>query len=924
MSNKLVPPPQRPPPDGLVSAEVQHLLDAMPGHALLIDEHHRIVAANRGCASALGITTPPPGACCHDKAAHGLDPFAGCPLQAALVSGKHEQQELRDSQGRWTLLEVVPTALKTADGARLFLHLMSDVTERKEEHERAIRNSDVQTANHRILNMASGDAPLEDILQHALDLLLSFTWLAFDRSGAIFVTESPGLLVMKASRGLHDRLTTRCARVAFGTCHCGTAAMLGVPVHAHEIDERHVVRYEGMVDHGHYCVPIVAGGAVLGVVNVYLKPGHPCSEAELELLNAIAGTLGGVIRHRREEQERRRLATILEATSDFVGIADATGKTLYINRAARQMMGLALDEDVSSRPVVDYHPPRARVVLEREAIPAAIKDGLWSGENTVLRSDGTELPVSQMILAHRKPDGQLDYLSTIIRDISDQKRARLALEASERKYRALFEESSDAIFISSAGGRVLDINPAGVALFGYESKQDMLDRVDISRDLYMQPEGRSEFVRAVSEQGQVRRLAIRLKKRNGEPIEALISASAMTDDSGVILGYRGVIADLTEQKRLEHEFLQAQKMEAVGVLANGVAHDFNNIISVVSANAGFLVDSLPPASQNREDAVEILKAARRAGALTRQLLAFSRRAPANPVELAVNDTIGDLARMLGRLLGDHVRLELELSPEPCCIRMDPSQLEQVLMNLAVNARDAMGSRGTLVLATQRVEIRAGRVCTHGRLEPGEWVVIRVSDAGSGMDDATIRRIFEPFFTTKPSGKGTGLGLAMVRRAVDHAQGCIEVTSELDAGTTFSLFFRSTQTGASLVPGPRTAPPRGRGQSILVVEDDDSVRKSIARVLANAGYRVVEAATGHEALSWFVGHPDDIDLVLADFFLPDMEAPQLFAGLREVRSSVRVLCISGHVNADSLEPESFLQKPVEPEDVLRAIGRLMES
>ncbi len=387
---------------------------------------------------------------------------------------------------------------------------------------------------------------------------------------------------------------------------------------------------------------------------------------------------------------------------------------------------------------------------------------------------------------------------------------------------------------------------------------------------------------------------------------------------------------LTDHRRLEQQLEQAQKMEAVGRLAGGVAHDFNNLLSVILGYGHSIVSGLPAGDPLREDADEICRAGQRAAELTRQLLTFSRQQAVEPTLLDLNEVLSGMSRMLERAVGVDVRLDVRPSKPLGTVRADVGSIEQVIMNLVVNARDAMPSGGEIRIETKEVSIAEGQRQTHLALEPGPQVMLSVTDTGVGMDAATQARIFEPFFTTKPQGKGTGLGLSTVFGIVRQSQGGLSVDSQPGRGTVFNVYFPrvdapATQ-GRTLVP---TNAPRG-SETVLVVEDNDQVRRLTQAILKRAGYDVLEARSGLEALAISEQHAGKIHLLLTDVMMPHMTGPELVRRLALLRPDMRALCFSGYTDDIALEREggeasiAFLQKPVSPEALKLKVREVLDT
>jgi PAS domain S-box-containing protein len=397
------------------------------------------------------------------------------------------------------------------------------------------------------------------------------------------------------------------------------------------------------------------------------------------------------------------------------------------------------------------------------------------------------------------------------------------------------------------------------------------------------------------------------------------------DDHGRPARLLGVGMDVHREKLLERQFYQAQKVEAIGQLAGGIAHDFNNMLTAVLGNANLILDELDASSPLRADVEEIVKAAERAAALTRQLLAFGRKQMLQPVPVDLNTIVKDLSQMLRRVIGEHIELATVGPPNLSPVRADPTQIEQVIMNLVVNARDAMPTGGRLSIETTGVELDETYAAGHIAVRPGRYVMLAVSDTGTGMDDATKRRLFEPFFTTKERGKGTGLGLATVYGIVKQSGGSIWVYSELGHGTTFKVYLpvadEAPQAAAPAEPAPR--PLRG-SETILLVEDEPAVRQLTRVLLERAGYRVIAAGNAQEAVEQFLSADAKIDLVITDVVMPGASGPALLKYLTERRPNLKVLFMSGY--ADDAVPALgrldkdavFLQKPFTGERLIKKV------
>jgi signal transduction histidine kinase/ActR/RegA family two-component response regulator len=416
---------------------------------------------------------------------------------------------------------------------------------------------------------------------------------------------------------------------------------------------------------------------------------------------------------------------------------------------------------------------------------------------------------------------------------------------------------------------------------------------------------------------------------HGRPLRLRASGRLVTDASGVAVGTEWFVEDVSERRDLEQRLLHIQKMDAVGRLAGGVAHDFNNLLTVIIGYAAALRERLHAAADVAE-IDEIRRAADRAQALTAQLLQFSRRQLMAPRVVDVNTIVSDSRRMLERVIGEQITVAVELVGEPALIRADPAQVEQVVVNLALNARDAMPRGGRLHITTGLRTIREpGRSPAHA--PPGEYVVLQVSDTGTGMDAATVERIFEPFFTTKDLGRGTGLGLSTVYGIVQQSGGAIAVQSEPGAGSTFIVLFPRVD-GA--VDDARSASAAvaltGRGETILLVEDDNAVRALVRRFLGDRGYRVLTAAGGREAIELAAGFSGPIDLLLTDVVLPDLSPPEIRAELERTRPRMPTILMSGYAtevlsrHGGVPDGAAFIAKPFDPADLLALIRHTLQA
>jgi PAS domain S-box-containing protein len=510
----------------------------------------------------------------------------------------------------------------------------------------------------------------------------------------------------------------------------------------------------------------------------------------------------------------------------------------------------------------------------------------------------------------------------------ERKRAEEALARSQATYRSLVEDSSFGISQSTLDGRLIAVNPALVSMLGYASEAELL-RTNLATDVYVDPGQRARLVEVVLKAGTIAAES-QWRRKDGKTITVRQIGRVVRDAQGRVEYFNAIIEDVTERQLLEAQVRQAQKMESVGRLAGGVAHDFNNVLTAIFGYADLVLEELPPAGAARQDVEEIRKAAERAAALTRQLLAFSRQQLLAPVVVNLNELVQDIDKMLRRLVTEDIELRLALARDAGNFRADPGQLQQVLMNLVVNARDAMPTGGKLLIETTNTELTEQYSELHQAVVPGSYVMLAVSDTGIGMDAETKARIFEPFFTTKEKGQGTGLGLSTVYGIVKQSEGYVWVYSEPGRGTTFKLYFpRVGEPAAALRPPPETATLTGT-ETILLAEDDEMVRPLAKGLLEKLGYTVLEAENAAQALKVASAHRGAIHLLVSDVVMPGASGRELARRLAATRPDTRVLYVSGYtddaiVHHGMLEPGlHFLQKPFTPAALARKVREVLDA
>jgi two-component system cell cycle sensor histidine kinase/response regulator CckA len=530
----------------------------------------------------------------------------------------------------------------------------------------------------------------------------------------------------------------------------------------------------------------------------------------------------------------------------------------------------------------------------------------------------------------RYGDRDKEILTFVARQLASAveiKRNEQALRRSEARYRSLVQSSVYGIYRSSLEGQFLDVNPALITMLGYTSAEEVL-LLDPEKDVFALSQEHARVIEDFRRSGRLDGIEVKWKRKDGNVITVRISGRAVSsaDEPADVL--EAIAEDVTERRALEDQFRQAQKMEAVGRLAGGVAHDFNNLLMVISGYAEVILTKLPLDHPLHEKGQAIQQAADRATTLTRQLLAFSRKQLLELKVVDVNAIVQDMERLVRPLIGENVELITSLSPQAAHTRADAGQLEQVLMNLVVNAKDAMPGGGKLTIHTQNIFIDESHRPEQQFIRPGNYVTLSVSDTGMGMDKETQSRIFEPFFTTKEKGKGTGLGLSTVYGIVKQSGGYVMVQSEQGRGTAFHIYLPKVDDAVEKQTAPAPATALGGSETVLLVEDEESVRQLVRDTLVAKGYKVLEAEGGESGLAAAASHQGKIDLVITDVVMPGMGGRDLVKHLAKARPGTKVLYLSGYtedaiVSDGSIESgTAFLQKPFSLQNLSRKVREVL--
>jgi len=634
-------------------------------------------------------------------------------------------------------------------------------------------------------------------------------------------------------------------------------------------------------------------------------------------------------RIRKDLVEREELFQLIsENAADMIAIVDMEGRRIFNSLSYQTVVGYSPEELQAFSAFEQIHPD------DRERVKNAADEARRSGigktlEYRLRHKNGAWLVLESTCSVIHNGNGEPEKLVIVNRDITERKRAEEALRRSEADFRSVVEDAPYGIYRAGITGRFLQVNPALQKMLWYEDRQDLL-RKDLATDIFQHKAEYQRLTEILSRTEEIKDMEMEWKRQDGTPITVRCSGRSVNDENGIPAYFEVFAEDVTEKRVLEKQLRMAQKMEAIGRLSGGIAHDFNNLLGVIIGYSRVLKRQLGDNNALLEHALEIEKAGQRAASLTKQLLAFSRQQVLTPAVLSFNTLATDMEKMLPRLLGEDIEVSLVLDPELGNVKADQGQIEQVIMNLAVNARDAMPSGGKLKIQTANVVLDQSYTRNHPGSKAGDFVMLGVTDTGTGMDTATLAHMFEPFFTTKERGKGTGLGLATVYGIVKQSDGYISVESSPGRGSSFEIYLPRYEGQPAAEPQPIDHPEKlGGTESILLAEDSESLKKLAQTNLESVGFRVLSASSGEEALEIATRHGSTFDLLLTDVVMPGMNGRVLAEQLLPRQPGMKVLYMSGYTDSfiaghGVLEPGThLLHKPFTEEVLIRKVREVLD-
>ena len=689
------------------------------------------------------------------------------------------------------------------------------------------------------------------------------------------------------------------------------------------------------------CVTLLLTSAIVSFLPPLLHSGESW-EALFNLRQAVWGLIGLVLlfnlytifqqlqihRIRRALLEREQLFRLIgENAADLIAVVDMDGNRIYNSVSYERALGYTLAELKNSSGFDQIHPDdRARV---QEAGAEARRTGKGKTlEYRILHKDGTwrVLESTSSVILNAK--GVPEKLVIVSRDVTDRKEATEALRHSEESNRSLVEGAPYGIYRAATDGQFLRVNPALERMLKYSTPGELIE-ANLRTDVFRNAADFDRLVELLGSEGEFKDVEVEWKRKDNKSITVRCSGRRFSQSLQATSVYEVFAEDVTERRVLEKQLSMAAKMEAVGRLSGGIAHDFNNLLGVIIGYSQVLRRKLDPDSPLKEHAEEVEKAAQRAVSLTRQLLAFSRQQILTLAVVDLNTLVSDMQKMLPRLIGEDIAIDIDLDPSLGTTKADQGQIEQVVMNLAVNARDAMPNGGKLQIETANRDLDDYYCSEHPGAKPGRYIMLAMTDSGAGMTAQTLAHIFEPFFTTKEVGKGTGLGLATVYGIVKQSGGYIWVDSAIGFGSSFQIFLPRVEETVTKAAAEAPTDNLRSTETILLVEDADALRKLAQSFLTDHGFKVITASSGEEALRVAEFHGKPIDLLVTDVVMPGMNGRALADRLLAKQPNLKVLYISGYTDSfiaghGVLEEGTFLlHKPFTEEVLIRKVRDVLD-
>ncbi|MBI5420115.1 MAG: PAS domain S-box protein [Deltaproteobacteria bacterium] len=921
------------------------IFDGMLDPVAIVDSGYRFTWVNCSMVAFLGLPKESiVGETCHSLIHGSCGPIGACPLQKLKDDPLRQTIELEiPDRNLWLRVAVDP--LFGADGELAgAVHVLTDITAAKQAEHAALLQSRRLELLNRIATSVLEEPDLETVMRDVMREVCRFLDLPrsavrlFGKPDRLIEHAEPGFLPLDPDFYLFQlQCCSDSGRVYKEGRNVVVDDIRRCPVYEDRKEEIDRVRLGAFVE-----VPLRVQQQPIGVLFLCRAEPHSWTESEIATAEAVARQLAIAVRHAqvfRDQQELAgRLFSLMNNVPGVVYRGFRDWSVSFVGAEIERTIGY-LPEEFLSRSL-DWremiHPD------DLDSVKRAFREAVRAGRNLlrveyrVRHKAGGYRWLSDRRQFIYNGDGSFAYVDGMLFDITARKRAEAEAREAGETFRGLIQASPLAIFGLDLSGNVTFWSQAAERVYGW-SEQEVLHR-----PLLIVPEDKREEFRGLLEinrQGMsISGMEVRRRRKDASLIDISVWTSPLRDDKGNVVSIMVLSADITKRKQMEDALRQSeeqlrhsQKMEAVGRLAGGVAHDFNNLLTAIRGYSDLLLGRLDGNSSMRKDVEEIQRAGERAASLTRQLLAFSRKQMLQPKVLDLNAVVANMDNMLRRLIGEDVDLVTVLTPALWKVQVDPGQIEQVLMNLVVNARDAMPKGGKVTIETANVRLAEIYAQKHQTVQPGPYVMVAVSDTGGGMDEVTKNRLFEPFFTTKEKGKGTGLGLSTVYGIVKQSGGHIWVYSEIGRGSMFKVYFpRAIGMAVETASVEAQGPLQNGQETVLLVEDENVVRELVRDILQENGYTVLAASDGAEALQVWGSYPEQVHLMITDVVMPKMGGRELAESLEKQQAGLKVLYMSGYTDEsivhhgvlDSGIP--FLQKPFTPDALLRKVREVLDT
>ena len=916
-----------------------HLLDSVPFSIYVKDLESRFLTANINCARNMGATSPQEVIGKTDADFYSPETAAGLRLEelevlkgVPLVGDEKRVHSREGLQAAWLTYKV---PLQTSDGTVIgLLGYNFDITEYRRAEEISRKRSHQLEVLARVSRKINAVLEIPTVLRQLVAAALKLTGAG---GGAAAVLLDGKMVFEEYHKGSQVLPVDYCFSEGYGVA--GWVIKIRAPYVSNEAEnDPHVIPeiqkalgFRNLVN-----VPVInRQGDLLGCFEIHNKPGR-FDDVDVLMLQGLAATAANALdnssmlaEHKRTVEalatERNLLRTLVDLLPASVYVKDCESRFLVANPACATLMGAASEQELIGKTDADFYSSEAAAEFRREELEVMEGIPLLDQEQRLSPFAGAQVTVLTNQVPRRAIDGTIIGLVGTSMDITEYKKVN-----AERELLSMaIEQAAEVVVITDAKGYIQYVNPEFEALTGYTREEVIGQTPRILKSDQQDSAFYREMWETIS-RGKIWQGTLVNRKKDGTHFTESATISPVLDAAGTIINFVAVKRDITYELALKAQFDQSQKMESVGRLAGGVAHDFNNMLGVILGHTELAMEQMDPAHPLFANLQEIRKAADRSADLTRQLLAFSRQQTISPKVLDLSETIAGMLKMLSRLIGEDIQLVFQTGKSLWPVKLDPSQLDQVLVNLCVNARDAIADVGTITIEAGNSTFDLDYCATHPGFVPGEYVRLTVSDTGCGMHKETMAHMFEPFFTTKEMGKGTGLGLATVFGIVNQNRGFINVYSEPDEGTSISIYLARHLSNAGQEQSDSEAAPDARGhETILLVEDEPTILSMTKLLLERQGYTVLAANTPANAIRLAREHASHVHLLMTDVIMPEMNGRELAANLQASYPHLQLLFMSGYTASviahhGVLDPDvCFIQKPFSMHDLAATVRKALD-